>query len=316
MTDDARPRRLSTGWLLAAGGAALLAGLWLGRALPPADTKQGEARDATPSVDVPGTASLAPTGSAALAALPPRPAMDAPLPETWPVLEARALAGDAVAACRLADGLARCRWLERAEASLRAPYQPSDDNMGLREAVDAARPHCIGLPPGLGLARTTAMRLAAARAGHARSALAFLRLDDLGGYDAFRAEAEPALRLALQARGPLFLERLEAGSLEAAALLYLEDLGGIHPPAVTLDDAERQALRALLGEHGVLRPSAMPDGPTPRVQRWAAAMAPDDAERARAIAVIAQDEIPHFPDIDAMAAQLARGPFPDCEVLP
>ncbi len=317
MANDAGTRRASTGWLLVAGGAALLSGLWLGRALPPAERAPAIAPSIAP-VQVADDQTSASAEARTLATLPPRPPADAPLAEAWPLLEARALAGDAVAACRLAEGLARCRWYATAAARVGTrPARVDGRDLALRSAVDAARRDCADLPPSLGITRGAAMQLAAARAGHGPSAVAFLTMQAVGGYEAFRADAEPSLRLYEAQRGPLLLERLEAGSLEAAVLLYLEDMAVDHAPALRLDDAERAALRSLLGEHGVLRAHPMPAEPGPRALRWADALQPDAAERSRAIALLDADAgTATFASDAEMAAQLARSVDPGCEVLP
>lgn len=135
-----------------------------------------------PTADAPPPTS-APHSAAIAVALPP---MDVPVRKTIDALRARALAGDAVAACRLAADLAFCSWsvaqrnpgsidgIDPARAQSEAELAAQDRQLSVAQAGVRQRRHCEGLTAADLSAGGTWLRQAA-RAGHVPSILAYAR---------------------------------------------------------------------------------------------------------------------------------------------
>jgi hypothetical protein len=257
-------RARSTAWfaaaLLLAGGA----GYWQARV----------ARDDAPAptaTEATSTSDAAPTAPAPLSDAPPVPDLPGlpPLPpasmrlgEAWPALEARALAGDWRAGCRLADALAACQapgWLRGSMAE-----RAGDPTL-------AVPPDCSDVPTSL-LRRRAIYRLAAAQAGHLASAEAFVVGIDFPIEDLSSAAAEPALIAYREHYTPLRMQLLELGSLTAArggrAADYRTRGEGPTP-------AEEAMLQAALDRHGDGDAEVAEGEAGERGRRWLARIPPD-----------------------------------------
>ncbi len=262
MTRTRRPLLLFALALLLAAGL----GAWQGRqarveAQAAAETAAPVEVAADAWADVPAEFSDAPPVPE-LPDLPPLPPASMRLGEAWPVLEARALAGDWRAGCRLADALTACQ----AGESLRVSIIDKAGDPAL-----ALPPDCRDVPASL-LRRRAIYRLAAAQAGHRASAETFLLGIDLPIEDLSSAAAEPALIAYREHYTPLRMQLLELGSLTAAT-------GGRAGEYRTRGEgptpAEEAMLQAALSRHGD-GDAAIAEGETgERVRRWLSRIPPD-----------------------------------------
>lgn len=272
MTRSRRPLLLlfALALLLAAG-----LGAWQGRA----------ARDQATAAEAPDAAAIEAASDAAsdaapalpeafteappvpdLPGLPPLPPASMRLGEAWPVLEARALAGDWRAGCRLADALAAC---ERGQVMRQA--------VALLDGRELPPLDCADVPASL-LERRALFRLAAAQAGHRASAEAFVHGIDLPALDSLSPGIEPALAAYRQHYHALRLRLLEQGSLLAAAS-SLSDFIDTDGEGLSRDDeiALREFLMAarILDDQRVQSVMTM----TERSGEWLSRVDPDEAQR-------------------------------------
>ncbi len=269
------PRTRMAWFALALLGAAGL-GAWQGRS----------ARDeAAPARYAPETTALAaatPTTAFAdapsvptLPSLPPLPPASMRLGEAWPALEARALAGDWHAGCRLADALSACR--AREDASLRQVAGGAGDALRALDAFD-----CTDVPRSL-VMRRAIYRLAAARAGHRRSAETFIAGTDFPHDSLFDAAADPAILAYREHYNPIRMALLEQGSLEAArgSLAWDYRMRGEGPSL-----AEQKALNAWLDMDGTTEGMGAEAGASDRVRRWLERIPPEHVEEVRQVTLI------------------------------
>lgn len=260
MTRRARSTACFAAALLLAGGA----GYWQARvarddAPAPTATEAAPANDGAASAPV--AFSEAPPVPA-LPDLPPLPPASMRLGEAWPALEARALAGDWRAGCRLADALAAC-------------IVPAQMRASLSEAAGIAgaslTPDCSDVPTSL-LRRRAIYRLAAAQAGHRASAERFVDGDDFPAEDPSGAASEPALTAYRDHYTALRMQLLELGSIAAAngGLASSYRMRGDGPTP-----AEEAMLQAALSPHGEAEGAVAPGAAGERVRRWLERIPPD-----------------------------------------
>ena len=269
MTRSRRPLLLFVLALLLAAGL----GAWQGRA----------ARDEAPAAAAPeaspgeAAAEAAPALPEAftdappvpeLPGLPPLPPASLRLGEAWPALEARALAGDWRAGCRLADALAAGRpggVMRQAGARL--------------DGIEVPPADCADVPASL-LERRALFRLAAAQAGHRASAEAFVYGIDLPPLESLSPGIEPGLAAYRQHYQALRLRLLEQGSLLAAAsslsdVLDTDGEGPSHEEEAALRDA---LMAASILPDGRVDPALSMAG---RSADWLSRVDPAEAERLR-----------------------------------
>lgn len=243
---------MSGRWGKGAGRAALaialLGGLawwapWRGASAP--GTAPASPASTTERGSVEGRGGPAPaTASIRRTRLPPLPPAGLPLEATAPALLARADAGDPVAACRLGEGLLRCRdiaaW-EAADAKAGTDMAESfarSGNLRAAVAIDEQRlwrleqlAHCGALDEKL-KTRGGEFLARAARAGNRHAMVAYasgIHFDHRGGYaasrefDDWRRDSPGMLQRALQAGEPsavmLLLMAYQDDSNFAAALI-------------------------------------------------------------------------------------------------
>ena len=257
---------------------AILAGVWL--LYPPAPKRLANSQPA-PAETVTGEAratALPPTPAAA-ANLPPLPPRDAPIQDVLHALQARADAGDGIAACRMSIELMRCQIHARRPAYEISNLQESLP--GLREKDDpravaavaaieaelagalATEASCARLPEGL-VDRAQHYLRAAALAGEPESRFRYASgagFDDTGDFDylltpefdQWRSDAE-AMMQALLADG-----RPETSLMLAFA--YSNDLGllaGLVPDDPALARAHLALAKRVYGESLAALPIPLP----------------------------------------------------------
>ncbi len=266
MTDRRRAIALFALALLLAAGL----GAWQGRqarveAQAAAETAAPVEVAADAWADVPAEFSDAPPVPE-LPDLPPLPPASMRLGEAWPVLEARALAGDWRAGCRLADALTAC-----------SPRGVMRQAVALLDGIELPPADCDDVPASL-LERRALFRLAAAQAGHRASAEAFVYGIDLPALESLSPGIEPALAAYRQHYQALRLRLLEQGSLLAAAST-LSDFLDTDGDGPSRDDeiALRETLMAarILGDQRVQSVMSV----TARSSEWLSRVDPDEAQR-------------------------------------
>lgn len=258
MTLSSRPLLLFVLALMLAAGL----GAWQGRA----------ARDEAPAAAAPeaspgeAAAEAAPALPEAftdappvpeLPGLPPLPPASTRLGEAWPALEARALAGDWRAGCRLADALSGC---PAEDARRRAAYADVDSSA-------SASPDCADVPTAL-IERRSVYRLAAALAGHRPSAEAFVVGVDFPRLTLFlSAGHEPMLLAYRRHYHAIRMALLDQGSVVAMAG-HLQDRFDFEGLGPTRD--EEAALLSTLRAAGVFPAEEEPSmaGMTARAEAW------------------------------------------------
>lgn len=275
-------------------GLAMLAGAWL--LYPPAPSKPSEVTP--PAAVAPAAVALPPTDNAAN--LPPLPHREARVPDVLPTLQARADAGDGIAACRLSVELMRCQLVGRnfsdRQASLeyqlaRHRAKPAPRAVAATEAalatLRAEKASCALLPEGLADRAQHYLR-AAALAGEPMSRLRYASgsgFDDTNSYDHLVTPAFDQWRREAEA---LMQQSLAEGNPVAALALtnaYSAD-HGFFAGLVANDEFQTQAYARLLqrvfGESLATFPFPLPQP---------SADAPDAA---RADALAAQWHQDHF----------------------
>jgi hypothetical protein len=275
-----------TGWraakqalrLFMLAALAILAGVWL--LFPPAPSQPATA------APVAGDAPAAPSSPSTATAvdLPPLPPHDARVQDVLPTLQARADAGDGIAACRLSIELMRCQisgrelpdkqaYLERqltrhlAKQEVRAVAAVEEKLSALR-AEQAA---CARFPDGLANRAMHYLR-AAALAGEPMSRLRYASGEGFratGDHDYLRTPAFDVWRREAEA---LMQQSLEEGSPEAALVLafaYGSD-DGLFLGLVANDDARAvaqvQLLRLVFGESSSEFPLPLPQPRVPQAE--------------------------------------------------
>lgn len=221
-------------WLLLAA-LALAALLWFAlvpreaepviEAVPPEATLAAPT-PSTPAGDPPAAATPVAASAPAVSAKPeppPLPPPQTPVAEIYDELAARALAGDARAACRLGSELLRCRQAADSESMTeglvatleQSKERPSDGVVDLLAAMEeskrATAPLCVGITAGQQAEASRFLRLAAER-GNERMRLAYAVdpgldssnfLPDLEEWQHYRDVALDYLLAALHAGDPL-----------------------------------------------------------------------------------------------------------------
>lgn len=293
-------------------GLAMLAGTWL--LSPPAPSEPAEV---TPSAAV-APAAITPAPAATAAYLPPLPPRESRMQDVLPALQARADAGDGIAACRMSVELMRCqiigrtfaKQLPRLERQLaRQQAKPDPAAVSAIEArltqLRTAQSSCAGLPDGLADRAQHYLR-AAALAGEPLSRLRYAAgagFDDADGFDylvtpafdQWRREAEGMMQRSLVEGRP------EAALILAAA--YSGDQGLL--PGLVADDLFKAQAHARLMERVFGESLAAFPFPLPR-------SAADAADAAAAEALAAQWHQDYFGErqYDLMALMLANGTPP------
>lgn len=275
---------------------AILAGVWL--LFPPAPSQPATAPP------VAGEAPVTPSSPSTATAvdLPPLPPHDARVQDVLPTLQARADAGDGIAACRLSIELMRCQIharkfpnelarLERQLPELRgrgdAPaIAEVEAKLARALATDAA---CARLPEGLADRAQHYLR-AAAMAGEPESRFRYASgagFDDTGGYDYLLTPAFDQWRREAEA---MMRQTLADGRPEASLVLafaYGNDLGllaGLVADDPALARTHLALAKRVYGESLAAFPIPLPQ----------AAEQVDTAELARADALAAHWHQAHF----------------------
>jgi hypothetical protein len=240
-------------------GLAAMAGAWL--ILPPAPSAPDTSQPAPAApADPANPAPTSPEGGAAAMNLPPLPPREARVPDVLPALQARADAGDGVAACRLSVELMRCQLVGRKfsdrQASLEYQLakhraQPAPRAVAATEAalatLRAEKASCDLLPEGLADRAQHYLR-AAALAGEPMSRLRYAAgsgFDDTNSFDYLVTPAFDQWRREAEA---LMQQSLAAGT--PAAVLVLADAysgdQGLFAGLVANDEFQTQAYSRLL----------------------------------------------------------------------
>lgn len=293
-------------------GLALLAAAWL--LYPPAP---GKPAPALPSTDA-APAAATPAPAATAANLPPLPPREARVPDVLPALQARADAGDGIAACRLSVELMRCRiharrlpkGLERLERRL-AHYRERNNSDAVAkveenlEQLRATEASCARLPEGLADRAQHYLRVAAL-AGEPLSRLRYAAgagFDEADGFDYLLTPAFDQWRR--EAEG-LMQQSLADGRPEAALILaaaYSGDQGLL--PGLVADDPIKALAHARLMERVFGESLAAFPLPLPR-------SSPDAPDAARAEAMAGQWHQDYFAgrQYDLMPLMRANGTPP------
>lgn len=278
-----------------------------------ADPSASDAILSAPEVEASssGVVATARTEPKALAYPPP----DIAVTEVIAQLDARARAGDAQAACRIAAELQRCRdiamWSERwvdYEIERLARLSLDADTLAARSrdldeatAYNAqAKRHCEGIAQAQ-IRRIPHYQLAAARAGHLPSMAEFAMGSQA---DAASLVADPPLYADYRAQAwPLFQRAFEAGEPAAGAFWWLL-LGSGRPisPLAGLVPDDWRSPRVALALHLRLQRELAPDKPLP--QPGEITDPPTEADIARAEELYARyfADSPHF---DRLRSELA-----------
>ncbi len=252
-------------------------------------------------------------GDAAAAAARTTPrAFDYPPPdiavaEVIAQLDARARAGDAQAACRIAAELQRCRqlqgWSERttdyqierlAKQSLdEATLDARSRDLAEANAYNAqAKRHCEGVTL-TQLRRAPHYLLAAARAGHVPSMVAFA---SGGQTDAAALVSDPQLYADYRAHAwPMFQRAFELGEPSAALFWSMLGTQGAYLPLTALVPDDWPSRNVALALSLRLQQELAPDEPMPRPDQIGIRL--NDADFAVADALYAR----HFADSPRMA---------------
>lgn len=239
--------------IIAAVALGLLGlGAWLREpaATPAAHVEQVGRADAGPTAIAPDESPRPPPRKRNPEPLPPQ---GTPIALIADALQARADAGDSLAACRLGIELVRCQQLEQAKAIQWADGLPPDESLARRGQLDAADrfaeieirkiqlgQHCDALDPAL-VARATHYLRSAARAGEPEAMLRYATGAHHGSVGQMGFIRDPDFEIWRREAPGMLLRAAQAGRLDAVGQLRMGYRSDSAPYAALIPDDPLQA---------------------------------------------------------------------------